>query len=74
MFPLWYGRSYMLRVSFCFDENMFTCKSVFSFLCFQVKAKHPEPVYDLVANIVHDGEPESGTYRCHILHKVCSQY
>ena len=29
-------------------------------------------VYDLVANIVHDGQPESGkgTYRIHILHKV----
>ncbi|KAH9422127.1 U4/U6.U5 tri-snRNP-associated protein 2 [Dermatophagoides pteronyssinus] len=28
-------------------------------------------VYDLVANIVHDGQPESGkgTYRIHILHK-----
>lgn len=29
-------------------------------------------VYDLIANIVHDGQPESGkgTYRIHILHKV----
>uniref|UniRef100_A0A2P2HZA2 Ubiquitin carboxyl-terminal hydrolase 39 n=1 Tax=Hirondellea gigas TaxID=1518452 RepID=A0A2P2HZA2_9CRUS len=31
--------------------------------------RHPNPVYDLVANIVHDGRPESGTYRCHVLHK-----
>lgn len=29
-------------------------------------------LYDLIANIVHDGEPEAGrgTYRIHILHKV----
>jgi len=26
--------------------------------------------YDLLANIVHDGEPTKGTYRVHILHKV----
>jgi U4/U6.U5 tri-snRNP-associated protein 2 len=25
--------------------------------------------YDLIANIVHDGEPGKGTYRAHILHK-----
>lgn len=53
----------------CFTDkqnNLF----VYYFLCFQVKQKHPEPIYDLVANIVHDGEPEAGTYRCHILHKV----
>jgi len=23
-----------------------------------------------VANIVHDGEPDTGTYRCHVLHRV----
>ncbi|XP_063603203.1 ubiquitin carboxyl-terminal hydrolase 39-like [Penaeus indicus] len=39
------------------------------YLTEEVKQKHPEPIYDLVANIVHDGEPEAGTYRCHILHK-----
>ena len=26
--------------------------------------------YDLVANIVHDGLPGKGTYRCHVYHKV----
>ncbi|CAL4221784.1 unnamed protein product [Meganyctiphanes norvegica] len=31
--------------------------------------EHIEPIYDLVANIVHDGQPVNGTYRCHILHK-----
>lgn len=44
------------------------------YLTDEVKARHPEPVYDLVANIVHDGEPESGTYRCHILHKGTAKW
>ncbi|GAB6018857.1 U4/U6.U5 tri-snRNP-associated protein 2 [Chamberlinius hualienensis] len=37
----------------------------------EVKAKHKSAVYDLLANVVHDGEPASGkgTYRVHILHK-----
>ncbi|XP_008486430.1 U4/U6.U5 tri-snRNP-associated protein 2-like [Diaphorina citri] len=26
-------------------------------------------MYDLVANIVHDGEPSNGTYRVHLYHK-----
>ena len=30
---------------------------------------NPNTVYDLVANIVHDGDPNKGTYRVHILHK-----
>jgi hypothetical protein len=38
----------------------------------EVRAKHPHTTYDLVANIVHDGEPGpgKGTYRVHILHQV----
>lgn len=39
------------------------------YLTEELLKKHPNPVYDLVANIVHDGQPESGTYRCHVLHK-----
>lgn len=35
----------------------------------EVKAKHKHTTYDLVANIVHDGEPNRGTYRVHVLHK-----
>ncbi|XP_039276652.1 U4/U6.U5 tri-snRNP-associated protein 2 isoform X2 [Nilaparvata lugens] len=35
----------------------------------EIKAKHKNTVYDLVANIVHDGEPTKGTYRVHVLHK-----
>ena len=34
---------------------------------------HRNTTYDLMANVVHDGEPErgKGTYRVHVLHKVC---
>ncbi|KAL7640740.1 UNVERIFIED_CONTAM: hypothetical protein RMT77_009015 [Armadillidium vulgare] len=39
------------------------------YLTEEVRQHHPSPVYDLVANIVHDGNPDGGTYRCHILHK-----
>lgn len=40
----------------------------------EVKAKHPYTTYDLVANIVHDGEPDKGTYRVHILHRGTGQW
>lgn len=36
----------------------------------EVKARHKQTIYNLVANIVHDGEPGKGTYRVHLLHKV----
>uniref|UniRef100_A0A1B6DHZ2 Ubiquitin carboxyl-terminal hydrolase 39 n=1 Tax=Clastoptera arizonana TaxID=38151 RepID=A0A1B6DHZ2_9HEMI len=35
----------------------------------EVKAQHKHTTYDLVANIVHDGEPSKGTYRVHVLQK-----
>lgn len=35
---------------------------------------HPCTTYDLVANVVHDGEPSHGTYRVHILHKATGQW
>ncbi|XP_054707212.1 U4/U6.U5 tri-snRNP-associated protein 2-like [Uloborus diversus] len=36
-----------------------------------LRDKQPKAIYDLIANIVHDGEPGSGkgTYRTHILHR-----
>ena len=40
----------------------------------EVKAAHPYTTYDLVANIVHDGEPGQGTYRVHILHRATGQW
>jgi len=39
------------------------------YLTEELRARHPHPLYDLVANVVHDGEPTKGTYRCHLLHK-----
>jgi len=35
----------------------------------ELKRKCPHAVYDLIANIVHDGKPDAGTYRCHVLHR-----
>ncbi|CAF0812132.1 unnamed protein product [Adineta ricciae] len=29
----------------------------------------PSTTYDLISNVVHDGEPGKGTYRVHVLHK-----
>lgn len=40
----------------------------------EVKQRHPYTTYDLVANIVHDGEPGQGTYRVHILHRATGQW
>ncbi|GBO20155.1 U4/U6.U5 tri-snRNP-associated protein 2 [Araneus ventricosus] len=38
---------------------------------FQPEGHGKQAIYDLIANIVHDGEPGSGkgTYRTHILHR-----
>ena len=38
-----------------------------------ISEAHPHTVYDLVANICHDGKAGAGkgTYRAHIRHKVC---
>ena len=32
------------------------------------KDNKDDEMYDLVANIVHDGDPKEGTYRIHVLH------
>ncbi|XP_071830110.1 ubiquitin carboxyl-terminal hydrolase 39-like [Apostichopus japonicus] len=41
-----------------------------------VIAKHPHTTYDLMANVVHDGEPGSGkgTYRVHVLHQASQKW
>ncbi|XP_055387296.1 U4/U6.U5 tri-snRNP-associated protein 2 [Condylostylus longicornis] len=38
------------------------------------KKKHKYTKYNLIANIVHDGEPKKGTYRVHLFHKPNSQW
>jgi len=36
----------------------------------EVKAQHKDgTTYDLMANIVHDGKPDAGSYKVHVLHK-----
>lgn len=40
----------------------------------EIKALHKNSTYDLIANIVHDGEPSKGTYRVHVLHKASGQW
>lgn len=41
----------------------------------EVKAKYNgKTVYELVGNILHDGMPEKGTYRAHVLHKPTQQW
>ncbi|KAI8796543.1 U4/U6.U5 tri-snRNP-associated protein 2 [Biomphalaria glabrata] len=37
----------------------------------ETRAEHKYTTYDLVANIIHDGDPGKGkgSYRCHVLHK-----
>jgi len=32
------------------------------------KDNKEDEIYDLIANIVHDGDPQEGTYRIHVLH------
>ncbi|XP_065161497.1 ubiquitin carboxyl-terminal hydrolase 39 [Atheta coriaria] len=44
------------------------------FLTPENRAKHKRTIYDLVANIVHDGEPTKGTYRVHILQKSTGKW
>ncbi|XP_066156849.1 ubiquitin carboxyl-terminal hydrolase 39 isoform X2 [Euwallacea fornicatus] len=44
------------------------------FLSADIKNQHKNTIYDLIANIVHDGEPSKGTYRVHILQKSTGQW
>ncbi|KAF2355958.1 Peptidase C19 ubiquitin carboxyl-terminal hydrolase [Trinorchestia longiramus] len=59
------------EVSYCLTEVVSYCLTeVVSYCLTEVlRARVLSPLYDLVANIVHDGQPDSGTYRCHVLHK-----
>lgn len=38
------------------------------------RAQHKHTRYNLIANVVHDGEPNKGTYRVHILQKSTGQW
>lgn len=38
------------------------------------RRRHKSTKYNLIANIVHDGEPNKGTYRVHVLQKSTGQW
>lgn len=38
------------------------------------RRNHKNTTYNLIANVVHDGEPTKGTYRVHILQKSTGQW
>lgn len=38
------------------------------------RKNHKNTKYNLIANIVHDGEPNKGTYRVHVLQKSTGQW
>uniref|UniRef100_A0A0N4ZQW5 ubiquitinyl hydrolase 1 n=1 Tax=Parastrongyloides trichosuri TaxID=131310 RepID=A0A0N4ZQW5_PARTI len=40
----------------------------------EAKIKHKYTTYDLLCNIVHDGKPDSGTYRIQLLHKATKKW
>ena len=51
------------------DDCQLSLESHRDLLAEEVKDKHNEgTTYDLIANVVHDGSPETGNYRVHILH------
>lgn len=37
-------------------------------------SENVDTVYDLIANVVHDGEPKTGTYRVHYLHRASGHW
>uniref|UniRef100_A0A0N5BIM1 USP domain-containing protein n=1 Tax=Strongyloides papillosus TaxID=174720 RepID=A0A0N5BIM1_STREA len=40
----------------------------------EAKLTHKYTTYDLLCNIVHDGKPDSGTYRIQLLHKATKKW
>jgi len=46
------------------------------FLTEEAREQHKDTIYNLVANITHDGEPKSGkgSYRVHVLHQGSKQW
>ena len=41
----------------------------------EVRAKHKDgTTYDLMANVVHDGSSENGSYKVHVLHKGSAKW
>ena len=53
-----------MRVRLISPENMYQIRIHVVFYLLQLRAKHKHgTTYDLMANIVHDGSPEKGSYK-----------
>lgn len=60
---------------FIFINNVFRNVDFGDILTPEIKEKHNgKTTYELVGNIVHDGTPEKGTYRAHVLHTPTQQW
>uniref|UniRef100_A0A0K0FNZ9 ubiquitinyl hydrolase 1 n=1 Tax=Strongyloides venezuelensis TaxID=75913 RepID=A0A0K0FNZ9_STRVS len=46
----------------------------YDYLSKEAKLTHKYTTYDLLCNIVHDGKPDSGTYRIQLLHKATKKW
>lgn len=78
--------SHILNINFYdYRDFMMTVANIYNFsflrnvdfgdiLTPEVKAAHKNTSYDLIANIVHDGEPNKGTYRVHVLKQGNSKW
>lgn len=59
-----------LRVNFSVFRNV----DFGDILTDENRKNHKNTKYNLIANIVHDGEPNKGTYRVHVLQKSTGQW
>lgn len=76
--------SWQLRADVDYNSLHEILNKSFFFICRNVdfgdilteenRAKHKHTRYNLIANVVHDGEPNKGTYRVHILQKSTGQW
>jgi len=60
------------------NDHQFPIKNIDLYDCLanDSKSKHPYTTYDLIANIVHDGQPEAGkgTYRIQLMHRATGKW
>lgn len=54
------------RFCVCFNRNV----DLREYLTEEAQVTEKNTTYDLIANVVHDGKPNEGAYRIHVLHHV----